>query len=138
MALRPNASLFIPGTGGSQPSSSSSISNKQSSFVNTSNPPPTPSSSVPQNITINNPSRPPAKTKGFPRGNQGKRGQTQRKSEKNTRLTEEALSVDPIIERVFFFFTSMSHSDYLKGHVWTSKQTRADIIESSLKFYDCA
>ena len=98
MALRPNASPFTPGTGASQPSPTNS--NKQS-FTNSSTQSPTSSSNnVSQSIINKAPSRPPAKTKGFPRGNQGKRGQTQRRSEKKGSFTDEALISDSLVETV--------------------------------------
>lgn len=98
MALRPSASPFTPGTGGSQPSSV--VSNKQSSFINSSLPSPSAASSVSQSIPNKGPSRPPAKTKGLPRGNQAKRGQTRGKFEKKGRFADEALTADPVIETV--------------------------------------
>jgi hypothetical protein len=100
MASRPNANPFAPGIGGPQPSPT--VTNKQSSFINSSTQSPTPLSiTASQSIPNKTPSRPPAKTKGLPRGNQGKRGQSQRKSEKKGRFTDEALSSDPLIETVF-------------------------------------
>ena len=99
MALRPNANPFAPGTGGSQ--LSATVTNKQSSFINSSTQSPTPlSTTAPQNIPNKTPSRPPAKTRGLPRGDQAKRGQAQRKSEKKGRFTDEALISDPLIETV--------------------------------------
>jgi hypothetical protein len=109
MALRPNANPFTPGPGGIQ--TSSTISNKQSSFINSSTPSPVPPSSLTQSIANKTASRPPAKSKTFPRGNQGKRGQTQRKYEKKGRLTDEALIADPVIETVFL---SVSHPDLFR------------------------
>src|SRR5271155_2694952 len=97
MALRPNASPFTPGTGGSQPSPT--VSTKQSSFINSSSLPSSPSS-VGQNVPNKTPSRLPAKTKGLPRGNQGKRGQTRGKFEKKGSFANEALTADPVIETV--------------------------------------
>src|ERR1700685_4233659 len=98
MALRPNASPFTPGTGGSQPSPTVSI--KQSSFINSSLPSPSASSSVGQNTPGKTPPGLPAKTKGLPRGNQGKRGQTRGKFEKKGSFANEALTADPVIETV--------------------------------------
>jgi hypothetical protein len=100
MALRPNANPFTPGTGGPQPSPTAT--NKQSSFINSSTQSLTlPSVNASQSIPNKTSSRPPAKTKGLPRGNQGKRGQSQRKSEKKGRFTDGALISDPLIETVF-------------------------------------
>ena len=135
MALRPNTNPFTPGTGGSQPSAT--LTNKQSSFINSSTQSPTPSSTTTsQSIPNKTPSRPPAKTKGLPRGNQGKRTQSQRKSEKKGRFTDEALISDPLIETVFLpFRTWMGWTNSVGiGYVWSCKPTRTDFVESSLEF----
>jgi hypothetical protein len=98
MALRPNANLITPGGSQLPPT----VTNKQSSFVNSSTQSQTPSSTATsQSIPNKTPSRPPAKTKGLPRGNQGKRGQVQRKPDKKGRFADEALISDPLIETVF-------------------------------------
>jgi len=99
MALRPNAPTFAPGTGGS--SLIPSIQSKQTSFSNSSNSTPSPTSSTSQSIPNKVTSRTPAKTKALPRGNQGKRGQGQKKFEKKSRLADEALTVDPVLDTVF-------------------------------------
>jgi hypothetical protein len=98
MALRPNASPFTPGTGGSQPSPI--VSTKQSSFINSSLLSPSAASSVSQSIPNKTASRLPAKTKGLPRGNQVKRGQTRGKFEKKGSFANEALTADPVVETV--------------------------------------
>jgi len=100
MALRPNANPFIPGTGGNS-QSSSIISIKQSSYNAPSTPPPSSSSSS-SSLINKTPSRPLPKTRGpTPRGNQGKRVQSGRKVEKKSRLTDDALDADPIIDTVY-------------------------------------
>jgi hypothetical protein len=101
MALRPNTASFTPGTGSQQPPPS--VFNKSSGSVGGSSSSSAPSSSATQSIPSKAHS---AKNKAFPKGAQGKRGQTQRKFEKSSRLAEEALSADPIIETVFAFYLS--------------------------------
>lgn len=101
MALRPNASPFAPGTGAQ---SSPVALNKQASFSGSSTPSPAPSSSTAQSVPNKTPARPPPKTKGLPRGSQGKRGQTQRGFGKKARLADDALTADPIIETVCYLF----------------------------------
>jgi hypothetical protein len=95
MALRPNSTSFAPGTGAQQ--TPPSVFNKSSSSASSSSPSPAPSSNIAQSIANKTYS---PKNKVFPRGAQGKRGQTQRKFDKNGRLAEEALSADLIIETV--------------------------------------
>ena len=101
MALRPNTSPFTPGAQGVPSSQSPSAAlSKQSSFISSAPPSPAPISGLGQSIPNKSPSRPQPKTKALPRGNQGKRGQTQRKFEKKGRLAGEAITVDPVLESV--------------------------------------
>jgi hypothetical protein len=97
MALKANASPFVPGTG-SQPSSASN--SKAPSFSNSPSPSPT-SSSGPVANQSNNKAPPRSGSRNnFPRTSQGKRGQTQRKAERKGRLTDDVLTADPSIESV--------------------------------------
>ena len=139
MALRPNANPSTTGTGGSQ--TSPTVLNKQSSFINTSTQAPTPSSTpTSQSIPNKTVSRPAAKTRGLPRGNQGKRRQTQRNSEKKGRFTDDALIAEPLNEIVILSFTRRCRRliPFGIGNVWSCKSTRTDFVESSLEFFYCS
>src|SRR5271169_2065519 len=108
MALRPNTTSFTPGTGLQSSSSSStssssnnSNSNSNSKVFSSSSSSSTASLSVPvtsghSNRGLNNTGN----SRTLPRISQGKRGQTQRKSERRNRATDQDLSADPLMSTV--------------------------------------
>jgi hypothetical protein len=137
MALRPNALPFTPGAGGAPAPSGALASKQSSSYPQSTNQAPAPSSSAAtQSIPNKTSARPSAgKLKGAPRGNQGKRAQTQsRKAERRGRIADEALTADPVFEAVF----PRVWMGLRVGDVWTGQPPWTDFVESFVELFDGA
>ena len=140
MALRPGAVPFTPGAGGPQPSPSPVASSKQTAYPPSSSSSPqipTPSScTATQTFPSKTSVRPPVvRIKGSPRGNQGKRGQTQRKAEQKSRITDDLVLADPTVDAVPPLGFGVTNR---KGYVWVCESSWSDFVESSVELFDGA